>query len=55
MQKKLGIELSAQTKSVLVQVLGHTALLYRLSSPAKEVTRALEQEMLKNVNVQPTT
>ena len=49
--KKLGIEVAAQTNSALVQVLGHTALLYRASSPSNEVTKALHQELQKIVTL----
>jgi RNA-binding protein YhbY len=47
--KSIGQSLSTQTESELIQVLGHTILLYKRSNviPSKAVTLALELELNK--------
>ncbi|KAJ1420686.1 hypothetical protein B484DRAFT_453015 [Ochromonadaceae sp. CCMP2298] len=47
--KELGEKLADQTKSELVQILGHTVLLYRAAVPPSKVTLLLKQEMRKLV------
>ena len=42
----IGLELSAETEALLAQVVGHTILLYKESSPRGKVSKMLEKESL---------
>ena len=51
--KILGLELAVETKSELIQVVGHTVLLYKQSSPPNNISNMLESE-LKKIELNPS-
>ena len=43
--KQLGLQLAEQTQSDVVQILGHTILLFRAATPPSRVSKLLTEEL----------